>query len=60
MRDYPRVTIRLPPQTVKVLKALARARQVPIWRLVDELICEQGGKGRIERENRKYAQPTRP
>jgi hypothetical protein len=40
VRDYPRLTVRLPPPTLAMLQAWAHVTGAPMWRLIDGAVCD--------------------
>jgi hypothetical protein len=38
VRDYPRLTVRLPPATMTMLQAWSEAAEEPMWRLIDAAV----------------------
>jgi hypothetical protein len=38
LRDYPAVTIRIPPDTRAMLKALCARRRVPAWQMLRHMV----------------------
>jgi hypothetical protein len=38
LRDYPTLTVRIPPVTRAMLKALCARRRLPVWLMVRQLI----------------------
>jgi hypothetical protein len=49
--DYEQVTIRLPADSRRLLKAWSTVSQIPAWQLVDQLVRE--GVKRLEAKDRK-------
>lgn len=38
LRDYPTMTVRVPPETRALLKALSAAEQLPLWLMIRQLV----------------------
>jgi len=46
VQNYPQLSVRVPPETRRALRALARAEGRPIWRVLADAIACYDGKHR--------------